>query len=52
MMELVLNYEVDIVCLQETWIRKCDGAIVEEIKSYGYDLIAERKARKCDVGAV
>ena len=49
-MELALNNDIDVVCLQETWLRKCDKAVIEEIKSYNYEVITERKPRKCDIG--
>ena len=48
--ELALNNDVDILCLQETWIRKCDSAIIEEIKNYNLDVITERKPRRSDIG--
>ena len=41
---------IDIVFLQETWIRKCDGSIVKEIKEYDYDILSCRKPRKLDWG--
>ena len=49
-MELALNNELDVICWQETGLRKCDEAIIEEIKSYNYEVLTERKPRKCDVG--
>ena len=33
-MDMIKENDADIICLQETWLRKCDSAIVEEIKEY------------------
>ena len=49
-MELISSNEIDIICLQETWLRKCDTSIIEEIKEYNFEIITERKPRKCDIG--
>ena len=49
-MEIVEQKDIDIICLQETWLRKCDAAIIEEIKEYNYSVLTERKPRKIDRG--
>ena len=49
-MELVTNEEIDLLFIQESWLRKCDGATLAEIKEYGYSIITERKTRKFDRG--
>ena len=36
---------VDIAFLQETWLKKSDGAIISEIKEYGYHTIMFSKPR-------
>ena len=37
---------VDIAFLQETWLKKSDGAIISEIKEYGYHTMMFSKPRK------
>ena len=49
-MELISSNEIDIICLQETWLRKCDTSLIEEIKEYNFEVITERKPRKYDIG--
>ena len=49
-MELISSNEIDIIFLQETWLRKCDTSLIEEIKEYNFEVITERKPRKCDIG--
>ena len=49
-MELVLNNKTDIICLQESWLRKCDGYILEKIKEHNFEYYIERKPRKIDIG--
>ena len=49
-MDMIKENDADIICLQETWLRKCDSAIIEEIKEYNYNIITERKSRKVDIG--
>ena len=49
-MEMVTANNIDILCVQETWLRKCDQSQLEEIKEYNYEIVKERKTRKCDRG--
>ena len=49
-MELISSNEIDIICLQETWLRKCDTSIIEKMREYNFEIITERKPRKCDKG--
>ena len=42
--------QTDILFVQETWIRKCDGAILKEIKEYGFDILSYRKPCQLDWG--
>ena len=44
-MEIVLDKDIDIIFIQESWLRKCDTSIIEEIKEYNFDIISERKPR-------
>ena len=52
--EFVMSYLVDnfidIIFIQESWLRKCDQAIVKEIKEYGFDVMSYRKSVKLDFG--
>ena len=41
---------IDMALIQESWIRKCDNAILKEIKEYKYDVFTCRKSRKIDWG--
>ena len=36
---LLLDYDMDIVFLQETWLNKGDKSIISEVKDYGIDII-------------
>ncbi len=44
------DYNIELLFTQETWVRKCDGAIFKEIRDYGYEFLSYRKARKVDCG--
>ena len=44
------NQCIDIMIIQETWLRKCDSAIINDIKEFGYKLLTYRKSRKLDLG--
>ena len=44
------NQKVDLMFIQETWLRKCDTSIIVEIKELGYTAITSRKSRKLDWG--
>ena len=41
---------IDIAFIQESWLRKSDGHIINEIKEYNYKVISFRKPRKLDFG--
>ena len=49
-MGYITNNDVDLTLIQETWIRKCDGAILTKIKEYGYDIVTYRKKVKLEWG--
>ena len=49
-MELACDDSVDMLCLQETWLRKCDGPLIKQIEEYGYKIVSERKSRAVDKG--
>ena len=46
----MIDNNIELLFAQETWVRKCDGALFKEIRDYGYDLLSFRKARKIDSG--
>ena len=39
-----------MIFIQESWLRKCDQAILKEIKEYGFDVLSYRKSVKLDFG--
>ena len=41
---------IDVMLVQETWVRKCDGPIIKQVKEYGFKFISYRKSRKIDWG--
>ena len=49
-MTYIIENKIDILCVQETWLRKTDGAIIKEIKEYGYKIFTVRKRRNIDLG--
>ena len=49
-MAYVKDHFVDLTLIQESWIRKCDGAILTEIKEYGYEVFSYRKPVKLEWG--
>ena len=49
-MDLVREDGVDILLVQETWLRKCDAPIIKEIEEYGFKVSSERKRRATDLG--
>ena len=49
-MPYLKSFNVDILCVQETWLRKSDGAKIELIKEYGFKVFLARKSRKIDLG--
>ena len=48
--DLLNDRHVDIGFIQETWLLKSDSALIEDLKSYGYDILTKCKARKIDRG--
>ena len=49
-MSYITNNSVDLTLIQETWIRKCDGAIITNVKEYGYNIQTFRKKVKLEWG--
>ena len=49
-MTFAQDNHIDLILVQETWLRKCDGIILTEIKEFGYDLITFRKTVKLEWG--
>ena len=49
-MTFLLNNNIDVALIQETWIRKCDSFIVKQIKEYGYQIMTFRKPVGLDWG--
>ena len=43
-MSYATNNKIDIILIQETWIRKCDSFIINKIKEYGFSVKTERKS--------
>ena len=44
------EHGIDALFAQETWMRKCDGALIKQIEEYGYNFSSYRRARKLDWG--
>ena len=42
--------KINIFFAQESWLRKCDGAILKKIEEYGFRFFSDRKSRKLDWG--
>ena len=42
--------DIDIICVQETWLKKSDSPLIQIINEYGYRIVTERKCRKNDIG--
>ena len=49
-MAFIMNNHIDLTLIQESWIRKCDGAVLTEVREYGYDIVTYRKAVKLEWG--
>ena len=50
-MAYIMNNHVDVALIQESWIRKCDGKVLTEVREYdGYDIITYRKPVKLEWG--
>ena len=50
LMAYLTDFSIDIILLQETWLRKSDGAMIKSIEEYGYNVLSSRKRRKIDLG--
>ena len=46
----IQHNNIDLALIQESWIRKCDGDKITEIKEYGYDVLTYRKPVKLEWG--
>ena len=42
--------KINIFFAQESWLRKCDGAILKTIKEYGFKFFSDRKSCQLDWG--
>ena len=42
--------DINVFFAQESWLRKCDGAILKKIREYGFKIFSERKPRQLDWG--
>ena len=49
-MSYVTDKHFDLALIQESWIRKCDGSILTEIKEYKYNVSTFRKSVKLEWG--
>ena len=49
-MDLIVNENVEIAFIQETWLKKSDGYLIKQIEEYGYRIISERNERLNDLG--
>ena len=44
----LVENKVHLFFAQESWLRKCDGAILKKIKEYGFKVFSARKSRPLD----
>ena len=49
-MPYLIDNKVDLLCVQETWLRQCDGAYIKEIKEYGFEVFLHRKRQSLNFG--
>ena len=49
-LEILLSNSIDILFVQETWLRKSDTPITQQVREAGYDLYMERNHMKIDIG--
>ena len=49
-LDMAIENEVDILLLQETWLRKSDTALITQIQEYKFHIVQVRKSRKIDIG--
>ena len=50
--DYIIEKNIDIALVQETWLRKIDTAIVAQIKEYNFKIEQVRKPRILDIGGV
>ena len=50
LMYLASEEDIDIIFVQETWLKKSDSPLIQQINEHGYNVVTERKSRKNDVG--
>ena len=48
--EYLLDCNIDIALLQETWLRKSDSALVTQLEEYNFNVLKARKPRAIDKG--
>ena len=46
----MIKNEVDIAIFQESWLKKSDSVLIQEIRDYGFEIHTERKHRASDIG--
>ena len=49
-MSYAVHNNIKLLLIQETWIRKCDTAILTKIKEYGFDVKCYRKSLSIEWG--
>ena len=49
-MSYLVDNNISIAFVQETWIRKSDSHLLREIQEFGYDILMYRKPRRLDLG--
>ena len=49
-LDYIIENNIDIALVQETWLRKVDAAIVAQIKEYNFKIEQVRKPRILDIG--
>ena len=49
-LDIALENKVDILLLQETWLRKSDSALLAQINEYNFEIFQVRKRHKVDLG--
>ena len=49
-MSYATSNNIDIILIQETWIRKCDSFIINKINEYGFSVKTERKSLSLEWG--
>ena len=49
-MTYVTDRSIDLLFIQETWMRKSDSHLLCQIREYGYKILTYRKPRRLDLG--